>query len=345
MGSDTLNLSQLKISVILYSENKYLISEMDEYDHDDRDQFAKDILKMLERGSPNDVMIKLSDGEIFANKDILMARSEYFSTMFSNNKFIEGETSTVYMTHCSKAVMGKIVKFLSIGAVNFDNLTIVGLLELLHMTKMMLLDKFFMKVEDYVSKHFIARYEIMPSRRYARFLTDLILALEHASQYNLEDIKSFIIERLWISLKDVGSIDGFKSLPFDLLRDILLYDHIDHDYDKDVRPTTKERFDAFMSWLSENENEVTEEQKEEIVESFDFEDFTVEELMTSVRKSEIYPTNKVDKKVLGLFKEQNELLKEKDKLLKEKDKLLKAKDKLLKAKDNLLMAKDNLPRS
>ena len=47
--------------------------------------------KMSERGSLNDVKITLSDGEIVANKDILMARSEYFSTMFSNDKFIEGD--------------------------------------------------------------------------------------------------------------------------------------------------------------------------------------------------------------------------------------------------------------
>ena len=42
------------------------------------------------------------------------SRSDYFATMFSNNKFIEGETSSVDMSHCSKAVMEKIVKFLSL---------------------------------------------------------------------------------------------------------------------------------------------------------------------------------------------------------------------------------------
>ena len=73
-----------------------------------RDLFVEDILRMLERGSLNDVKIVLSDGEIFANKDILMARSEYFATMFSNKKFKEGETDSVDMSHCSKAIMEKI---------------------------------------------------------------------------------------------------------------------------------------------------------------------------------------------------------------------------------------------
>ena len=59
---------------------------------DDNEEFVDDILKMIQRGSLNDVKIRLSDGEIVANKDILMARSEYFKTMFNNSKFIESQT-------------------------------------------------------------------------------------------------------------------------------------------------------------------------------------------------------------------------------------------------------------
>ena len=56
---------------------------------DDNEEFVEDILKMVQAGSLNDVKIRLSDGEIVANKDILMARSVYFKTMFNNSKFIE----------------------------------------------------------------------------------------------------------------------------------------------------------------------------------------------------------------------------------------------------------------
>ena len=65
-----------------------------------------------------------------------------------------------------------------------------------------------------------------------------------------------------------------------------------------------------MIWLSENE--ITEE---EIVESFEFDDFTVEELMTTVRKSGLYSNITIDERVLELFKEQGDRLKEQDKLL------------------------------
>ena len=39
-----------------------------------RDNFNEDMLAMLSQGSSNDVRIILSDGEITANKDVLVAK-------------------------------------------------------------------------------------------------------------------------------------------------------------------------------------------------------------------------------------------------------------------------------
>ena len=51
---------------------------------------------MLERGSPNDVKIKLSDGKITANKDIMMTRSKYFSLTLPRKA---GGTGAVDISH------------------------------------------------------------------------------------------------------------------------------------------------------------------------------------------------------------------------------------------------------
>ena len=55
---------------------------------DDRENLVLDIYKMLQEGSSNDVQIKLSDGVIHANKDVLITRSEYFKMMFMNLSLI-----------------------------------------------------------------------------------------------------------------------------------------------------------------------------------------------------------------------------------------------------------------
>ena len=59
------------------------------------EEFSEDMLKMLENGTPNDVTIIMSDGELKANKNVLIARCPYFARMFSNQNFVEGQTDTV----------------------------------------------------------------------------------------------------------------------------------------------------------------------------------------------------------------------------------------------------------
>ena len=174
---------------------------------------------MLDRGSTNDVKIKLRDGVIVANKDILMARSDYFAAMLSNNKFVEGETGSVDISYCSKLVMEKIVKFLFSGEVSFDQMSLAHHLELIHMTDKMLLTEFKHKVEDFV----------------------------------------------------VNKIESNEET---------------------VEVSALHRLEAFMVWLSENE--VTEEQKKEIVESFTFEEFSAD-----------------------ILKKKDQLLKEKEKKINE----------------------------
>ena len=69
---------------------------------DHRTQLGEDLLHLLTKGSSNDVKIILDDGEIYANKDILAIRSDYFSTMFSNTAFIEGKSGEVTVKDCTK---------------------------------------------------------------------------------------------------------------------------------------------------------------------------------------------------------------------------------------------------
>ena len=69
-----------------------------------------------------------------------------------------------------------------------------------------------------------------------------------------------------------------------------------------ARVPTSQSFKAFIVWLSENE--VTKDERNEIVDNFIFKDFTVE-LMTSVRDSGLYPGSKIDKRVLEIVKEKD----------------------------------------
>ena len=207
------------------------------------------------------------------------------------------------------------------------------------MTKMMLLAKFQDHVDEYLENE-IGEISDM---------TVLTSALKCANQYNLK-LEFYIIKEIIVEMDtlcdDDENSDSFKSLPFNLIKAIFLFDLSKIKYKHNL-PTTKQRFDAFTIWLSENE--ATEEQKEEIVKSFNFEDFTVEELLTSVRKSGLYTVKKIDERVLYLFKEQDglvkhqkDLLKENDKSIIERDNSIKEKDKQIQEKDKSIIEKDKL---
>ena len=284
---------------------------MEEHSFVDKHQFTEDILKMLDRGSTNDVKIKLRDGEIVANKDILMARSDYFAAMLSNNKFVEGETGSVDMSHCSKLAMEKIIKFLFSGEVSFDQMPLAHHLELIHMTDMMLLTEFKHKVEDFVVNKMESNEETV------EVFPELFSGLRLADQYNLTKIKETIISELYFYLSylspdHVKALDSFKTLPFNFIRDIFLCDcklyHI-------PSSSALHRLEAFMVWLSENK--VTEEQKKEIVESFTFEEFSAEDLLTGVRDSGLFSSKKIDERLLDILKKKDQLLKEKEKKINE----------------------------
>ena len=107
---------------------------------------------MISKGSSNDVKIVLKDGEIFANKDILTARCAFFATCFSNTevKFKEGETNSVTFDHCNKNVMEKIIKYLFTGDMKLYDFSLTDLLNMMNMTKMMMIDNLFDDIRKFV---------------------------------------------------------------------------------------------------------------------------------------------------------------------------------------------------
>ena len=273
-----------------------------------RDSFVSDIMKLIVNGSSNDVKIVLQDGEIMANKDIISARCEYFATMFSNKevKFIEGETNSVDMNFCRKVVMEKIISFLFIGDVELHDLSFAHLMELMHMSNMMLLEDLFDDIQKFVLGF------LPDSGVNCGSIPELVEGLIQAEQFKLETIKDALLLELFISLKDVPHIpevvknsEAFKFLPASLLKEVLL-----HEAKEKTVGGSKERLDAFVFWLSEND--CSEEDKKEITDSFIFDEFTPDELLTDVRRSGLFSIEKIDGRLQEMFDDQKKSLGDKD---------------------------------
>ena len=174
------------------------------------------------------------------------------------------------------------------------------------MCREMFLTEVKVKVDDYINQSIL-----LDSGGDIDLWPELVSGLKLANQYSLTSLEDTIIEELHFAMtfgipNSVKGSDSFKTLPFNLMKAIVLFDGNYQSY----QSTTKQRLEVFMLWLSENS--VTELEKNEIVESFDLEDFTVKELLTIVRDSGFYPVKKIDKRVLELFKDKDSLLNVKD---------------------------------
>ena len=71
----------------------------------------------------------------------------------------------------------------------------------------------------------------------------------------------------------------------------------------DSLPSTKQKFDAFLFWLSEND--CSEDEKKEIVDSFDLDNFTAEKLLKDVRLSGLYSISTICSKAIDIVAEKN----------------------------------------
>ena len=153
-----------------------------------------------------------------------------------------------------------------------------------------------------------------------------------AEKFKLEFIRDVLLLELFRSLKDIPHIpdvvlnsEEFKTLPFNLVKDILLFDTTVLVFGpKSVGiPSTKERFDAFVFWLTENA--CSNNDKKRITESLMFDNFTLEELLTDVRSSGLYPSQRIDARVLEIHQSCQKSFELTEKTIKEKSRLLERK--------------------
>ena len=95
------------------------------------------------------------------------------------------------------------------------------------------------------------------------------------------------------------NLKEYFDLPFHLIKRIV-YSPMEH-LDLLAPVKTKDRLIAFQLWMSRNN--ISADERKEIVENFDLETFSVEELMTIVKSSGLFPLNVIDKRVLYLVKD------------------------------------------
>ena len=244
---------------------------------------TKDIVGNLTDPEFFDVRIVGTDGEVPANKTILSIRSQYFRSMFgSNNNFVESQAGSAKLPY-PKVVLDKMVLYLYSGQLGCDDLSLRALMDLLELFNMMNLPSEYGKVEEYTSDNI----------KKGKFsLSDGLKCLEDSSKLGLKAVGEALLSHLGGNFSQISQLDEIEVLSQPMMIR-LLQEKIEE------RSQTILRFRTFEKWLFVNS--IDDVVKSDVLEMFDFDDFTFKELNSAVRKSGLYDLDKIMERLQQLY--------------------------------------------
>ena len=260
---------------------------------------TKDLLKL-----PDNVSITCDDGEVRANVELLSVRSDFFARGFNNPAFMESQNKSLRMAGCSKAAMEAVKAYLYTGEMDFDQLELDTLMYVMNVCREILLEEdLFNGIESYIKSAFRAfhGYKLINDPNSFKLV-------ERFKLDSLWDtlLVAFNVRHLRKSGRWRGHLKQIKSLPMSIMKKILLYGFEILEYSlKDqfnsngnvveaaLKSMTRGRFDVFLAWYEANEESCTEEDKKEILRSFNYNHFSGEELLTVVGESGLLPWEEV----------------------------------------------------
>ena len=168
-----------------------------------QESLCQDILAHLQDPEYCDVRIVASDGEIAANKTILGMRSPYFRSMFSsNNNFVESSTGTVKLPY-TKAVLEKVIVYLYCGELEFHDLDLKPLLDLMELLNLINLSMEFSTVESFTSDNI----------KKGKFsISDCLKSLDYSSKLGMKSVGETLLVYLGENLVEFAEIEDVGAL-------------------------------------------------------------------------------------------------------------------------------------
>ena len=288
-------------------------------DADFKEVFSKDMLRMLKRGSTNDVKIILSDGEIRANKDVLIARCEYFAGIIRCKENAKDESNVIENTDCCKEVMERILKYLFTGSIRFKDLNLLQLLELGNQVRKLLLSESLLDlIMAFVKK---VLDDILTKKEESQIsVKDLILGLSYADKFALNDhrVKDLLNYCIILCGKIISNDNEVKS-HFEKLNISLVKDIIKSGRNCINSPSWTKlakrkanlaMFQILSSWYEneKNNDKCSKEDKEDILGCISLDLFLPSELIEIVKSTGLYPDDEIDKRIRDYLHEMDGII-------------------------------------
>ena len=251
----------------------------------------------------NDVKIILGDGTVFANSAILSCASDYFATMLSSDKFVEGQTKEIIMKeYGTKEAMERIVNYIHCGDMNMEDIGFETLLELMNISKMLLMrtHSLFNSLEAHIV-FLISGFHTSRKETLKGFML--------VERYQMDSLRKHFVScinaHIGFGYYYFGFINIFEQFNVEMMKEILLCKYKSATERKLEQPSSMARFRFFQDWYLKNQD-CKEEEKKIILDSINLDEFTGEELLTVVKKSGLFSEEEIDKKCIEKFRKFNQ---------------------------------------
>ena len=168
-----------------------------------KESVTKDLVANLQDPEYCDVRIVATDGEIPANKTILGMRSQYFRSMFSaNNNFVESQVGIVKLPY-SKGVLEKVIIYLYSGEMEFHDMDLRPLLDLMELLNLLNLATEFSTVGNFA----------MENIQGGKFsFSDCLKSLDYSSKLGMKSVGETLLVYLGENLVEFAEIEDVGAL-------------------------------------------------------------------------------------------------------------------------------------
>jgi len=257
------------------------------------------VTNLMSCDSFNDVRVRLNNGvQVEANKVILAAMSTFFRKELHENltntydgKFLEVDVDI----SSTKEMLDLVIKYFYTGEMNFDSLCLKDLLDLLNLL-------LFLNIEQLTS---VVKEFIINKMKKGGFLLEKLLILSSTAEaYCFKEIVSSMVTFLGLKICDISKLPEVKYMSCEFLESLV------SDAKVNVNNATFfARFETIRAWIESND--VIDDVKMKFISKFDLENFTVQQLTSSVRESKLFSDSSIldvlSKTVLELKAENEDL--------------------------------------
>ena len=253
-----------------------------------KDKVVEALIKTIDSSEHNDLVIKLSDGQLHASKLILASRSDYFQTMFSAQRNFKENLNNEVSYNCKVIIMKPIIRYIYGSKIDISSLSCSDVIEVLDMLRILMLEQAIFEVQELFK---------IQLREQAFSINDCYQAYLLSETKRMENVMCLINSHFARNMDVI--ISKNKEILTNLSEDSLYYilDYVKKIEDKFNIPTPSwlhlRKLNFIIHWLENKSSQIHLETKTKIKPYFKLEYFTVTELLNEVFNSKLFDQTEI----------------------------------------------------